>query len=45
VVANPPFSPAIRSFETTRDGERFVAFARGEAPALTLLLDWSAMLR
>jgi eukaryotic-like serine/threonine-protein kinase len=44
VVAGPPFSRTVRGFESTRDGEQFVAFGRGDPPVLTLLLDWAARL-
>jgi Tol biopolymer transport system component len=44
-VAGPPFSPTIRGFEMTPDGERFVAFGRGTPPVFTLLTDWAAHLR
>jgi serine/threonine protein kinase len=44
VVADPPFSRAIRGFEVTADGQQFVALGRGDPQALTLLLDWSARL-
>jgi hypothetical protein len=43
-VADPHFGRTIRAFEVTADGQRFVAFGRGDPPTLTLLLDWAARL-
>lgn len=41
-VVGAPFSfaAANRSFAVSRDGQQFIAFARGDAPVYTLMLDW-----
>ena len=46
-VVGAPFSfaAANRSFAVSADGEQFIAFARGDAPVFTLLLDWQERLR
>ena len=45
-VVGAPFSFAAsnRSFAVSADGEQFTAFARGDTPTFTLLLDWQAAL-
>ena len=44
VLADPPFSRTIRSFEVTPDGERFVAFGREDPLLFTLVTNWPARL-
>ncbi len=43
-VVGAPFSFAAsnRSFAVSANGEQFTAFARGDTPTFTLLLDWQA---
>ena len=43
-VADPRFSRTVRGLDVTPDGERFIAFARGDPPVLTLVVDWAARL-
>jgi eukaryotic-like serine/threonine-protein kinase len=45
VLADPPFSRIVRSFQTTPDGERFVAFAREDPLLFTLVTNWPARVR
>jgi serine/threonine-protein kinase len=42
VLAAPPFSRTIRSFEVTPDGERFVAFGREDPLLFTLVTNWTS---
>jgi serine/threonine protein kinase/Tol biopolymer transport system component len=42
VLADPPFSRLVRSFQVTPDGRRFVAFAREDPLLLTLVTNWTA---
>ncbi len=45
-VARAPFSfsAANRAFAVTPNGEQYIAFARGDAPVFTLMLNWQARL-
>jgi dipeptidyl aminopeptidase/acylaminoacyl peptidase len=42
VLAAPPFSRTARSFEVTRDGDRFVGFGREDPLLFTLVTNWTA---
>jgi Tol biopolymer transport system component len=42
ILADPPFSRTIRSFEVTPDGERFVAFGREDPLLFTLVTNWQS---
>ena len=43
-VVGAPFASANRSFAVIDNGQHFLAFARGDAPVLTLSLDWQQKL-
>jgi tRNA A-37 threonylcarbamoyl transferase component Bud32 len=45
VLADPPFSRTVRSFEVTPDGERFVGFGREDPLLFTLVTNWPARVR
>ncbi|HZN97498.1 MAG TPA: hypothetical protein VFB61_07215, partial [Gemmatimonadales bacterium] len=45
VLAAPPFSRTIRSFEVTPDGERFIAFGREDPLLFTLVTNWPERIR
>jgi serine/threonine protein kinase/Tol biopolymer transport system component len=42
VLADPPFSRIVRTFEVTPDGQRFVGFGREDPLMFTLVTNWSA---
>jgi eukaryotic-like serine/threonine-protein kinase len=42
VLADPPFSRMVRSFQVTPDGQRFVAFGREDPLLFTLVSNWQA---
>jgi hypothetical protein len=42
VLADPPISKMVRSFQVTPDGQRFVAFGREDPLLFTLMTNWSA---
>jgi hypothetical protein len=44
VLAAPPFSRMVRSFDVTPDGQRFVGFGREDPLLFTLVLNWEARL-
>ena len=45
VLAAPPFSRTVRSFEVTPDGERFVGFGREDPLLFTLVTNWPARVK
>ena len=45
VLAAPPFSRMVRSFEVTPDGERFVGFGREDPLLFTLVTNWPARVK
>jgi len=44
VLADPPFSRMVRSFQVTQDGQRFVGFGREDALLFTLISNWQVRL-
>jgi serine/threonine-protein kinase len=42
VLADPPFSRLIRSFQVTQDGRRFVGFGREDPVLFTVVSNWQA---
>lgn len=40
VLADPPFSRLVRSFQVTADGQLFVALEREDPLLFTLVTDW-----
>ncbi len=44
VLAAPPFSRMVRSFDVTPDGQRFVGFGREDPLLFTLVVNWAARL-
>ena len=42
VLADPPFSRIVRTFEVTPDGQRFVGFGREDPLMFTLVTNWTA---
>ncbi|MFL5472141.1 MAG: hypothetical protein ACJ8AM_07300 [Gemmatimonadales bacterium] len=45
VLADPPLSRLVRSFQVSPDGQRFIGFGREDPVLFTLVLDWPARVR
>ena len=45
VLADPPFSRLVRSFQVTADGQLFVALEREDPLLFTLVTDWPARVK
>jgi Tol biopolymer transport system component len=45
ILADPPLSRMVRSFQVTPDGQRFVGFGREDPLLFTLVTHWQARLR
>ena len=44
ILASPPLSRMVRSFEVTPDGGRFIGFGKEDPLLFTLIVDWAARL-
>jgi hypothetical protein len=42
ILADPPLSRLVRSFQVTADGQRFVGFGREDPLLFTLVTNWTA---